>query len=104
MDTGLAVGTVVDAGLYTLTVLSPEPSGACNVHTSVASHFTDTTKDWGLTSLAMGSQVAGDLDHDGYPDLILFSGNQDQREVIPTSTGGSFTTKPTAAAGTRTSP
>ena len=31
-----------------------------------------------------------DLDHDGYPDLIVFSGNQDQREAIPTFWDGGF--------------
>ena len=35
-----------------------------------------------------------DLDHDGYADLIVLSGNQDQREVIPTSDGGVLHNEP----------
>ncbi len=86
-DAGLVPGTTVDAGLYTLTVLPPAKAGSCDAHAQRPSHFKDTTKAWGLAS-ASGNTYAADLDHDGYPDLILLSGNQDQREKIPKSHGG----------------
>ncbi len=82
-DTGPQPGTQVDEGLYTLTVLAPHHAAACDAHAEQPSQFTDATSDWGLGGLAMGAFYAADLDHDGYPDLIVLSGNQDERETIP---------------------
>ncbi len=87
---GLAPGTVVDAGLYSLTVLAQASAGTCDVHAEQPSQFTDQTAQWGLSGVAMDNVDAVDLDHDGYPDLIVFSGNQDQRELIPTFWDGGF--------------
>src|SRR5262245_23534720 len=77
--TGIPPGTVVDEGLYSLTVLAPQPSGQCDVHAEQPSAFSDATADWGLAGVAMGGFYAADLDHDGYPDLIVLSGNQNER-------------------------
>ncbi|MHB8417477.1 MAG: CRTAC1 family protein [Myxococcales bacterium] len=85
-----APGTVLDAGLYTVTVLAPASPGSCDVHDQQPVQFTDATAQWGLSGVAMTGVVAADLDHDGYPDLIVFSGAQDQREEIPTFWDGGF--------------
>ena len=89
-DGPLAAGTIVDAGLYTLTVLGQAMGGSCDPHAEQPSTFVDATDDWGLTGVAMDNVDTVDLDHDGYPDLIVFSGNADQREVIPSFWDGGF--------------
>jgi len=89
-DGPLAAGTIVDAGLYTLTVLGQAMGGNCDPHAEQPSTFVDATEDWGLAGVAMDNVDTVDLDHDGYPDLIVFSGNADQREVIPSFWDGGF--------------
>lgn len=59
---------------------------ACDAHESGAAHFTDKTVEWGLGG-AEGPidgvlLVAGDLDGDGYPDLIAHVPSPNTREVI----------------------
>ncbi|HEX7603443.1 MAG TPA: VCBS repeat-containing protein, partial [Polyangiaceae bacterium] len=83
---GLAPGTVVDEGNYKLTVLPPVTAGACDVHAEHPSHFTDATAKMGLSTVAMSGFYAADLDHDGYPDLVLLSGAQNKRETIGSPT------------------
>jgi len=81
-DGGLAAGTIVDAGRYTLTVLGPaSPDLSCNPHATAADaglQFTDVTSQWGIGAdggfPAQGTGIdAVDLDGDGYPDVIMFN-------------------------------
>jgi hypothetical protein len=81
-DAGPAPGTVIDEGNYTVTVLAPATAGACDVHAEQPSHFVDSTAQYGLSNVALGGFYAADLDHDGYPDLVLLSGAQDKRETV----------------------
>ncbi len=80
---------IVDAGFYTLTVLEPTPSGSCDVHATQPSQFVDATAQWGLSGVSMTTLHSVDLDHDGYPDLVLFS-DVNEREPIPTFYDGGF--------------
>ncbi len=68
--------------------------GSCDPHAEQPSTFVDATADWGLSGVAMNNVDTVDLDHDGYPDLIVFSGNADQREVIPSFWDGGFHNQP----------
>jgi enediyne biosynthesis protein E4 len=79
-------GTVVHETNYTLTVLAHASAGTCNVHAEQPSQFTDETAKWGLSNVAMNGFYSADLDHDGYPDLILLSGTQDERGTVGSST------------------
>jgi len=83
-------GTVIDAGLYQLTILAPaQPSGSCDVHAEQPSTFTDVTDAWGLGD--GGLMITGDilmtadLDSDGYPDIIISSANNLAQEPAPSS-------------------
>jgi hypothetical protein len=82
MDAGLAPGTVIDKGAYKLTVLAPAGSGTCDAHASSSSQFTDTTEEWGLSGVSLGGYYAGDLNRDGYPDMVMLSGAQSHRQKI----------------------
>jgi len=84
--TGPAPGTQVDEGNYTLTVLAPATAGACDVHAEQPSHFVDSTAQFGLTNVAMSGFSSVDLDHDGYPDLVLLSGAADKRGAVGSAT------------------
>jgi enediyne biosynthesis protein E4 len=58
---------------------------ACDVHaTSGLNHFTDRTDAWGLKdALVTGNRItAGDLDGDGYPDIIIHAIGSNARETI----------------------
>lgn len=56
---------------------------ACDVHASQApTHFTDASEAWGLAGVLGGSVTAGDLNGDGFPDLIVHHGHANQRELI----------------------
>ena len=79
---GPAPGTVVDEGNYTLTVLAPATAGACDAHAEQPSHFTDVTDAMGLSGVAMSGFYSVDLDHDGFPDLVLLSGTADERGLV----------------------
>src|SRR5512143_2688288 len=83
---GPTPGTVVDEGNYTLTVLAPVTAGTCDVHASAPSQFTDSTAALGLSGVAMSGFYSADLDHDGYPDLVLLSGAQDKRGTVGSAT------------------
>ena len=81
-DGGLAPGTILDAGRYTLTVLGTATADAtCDPHATAADaglQFTDVTSQWGIGAdggfPAQGTGIdAVDLDGDGYPDVILFN-------------------------------
>ncbi len=79
---GPTPGTVVDEGNYTLTVLAPVTAGTCDSHASAPSQFTDATAAFGLTNVALGGFYSVDLDHDGYPDVVLLSGAQNKRGTV----------------------
>src|SRR5688572_29111192 len=43
---------------------------SCDVHaTEGTASFTDTTEAWGLTGVAGGRVMSGDVNGDGFPDL-----------------------------------
>ena len=97
MDSG--VGTVIDAGRYTLTVLGPgTPDTTCDPHATPDGgiEFSNVTSDWGIAAdgglpLEATTLVAADLDGDGYPDLIAINGFNafpSGRETIPTVMNG----------------
>jgi len=79
--TGPQPGDVIDEGNYSLTVLAPATPATCDVHASSPSHFTDATAEFGLSNVALGGFYSADLDHDGYPDLVLVSGSQKRGTV-----------------------
>lgn len=54
----------------------------CDAHkTPGPSKFSDTTENWGLADVNGTRMSAGDLDHDGYPDLIVHSGVANTRQI-----------------------
>ncbi|HVK66303.1 MAG TPA: CRTAC1 family protein [Polyangium sp.] len=70
---------------------APEPpppapvAVACDVHaTKGAARFTDRSEAWGLSAAKIvGNRImSGDLNGDGYPDLILHAIGTNNREVI----------------------
>ncbi len=79
---GPAPGTVVEEGNYTLTVLAPATAGSCDVHAEQPAHFTDASAAMGLSGVAMSGFYSADLDHDGYPDLVLLSGAANKRGTV----------------------
>jgi len=99
-DGGLAAGTIVDAGRYTLTVLGPGTTvSSCDPHASAIDaglHFTNVTNQWGIAAdsglpLQGTGFISADLDEDGYPDLIAINGFNiwsSGRETIPTTVNG----------------
>lgn len=66
----------------------PEPppvAVACDVHATAAMpKFTDRSDAWGLTAQGVvGNRiVSGDINNDGYPDLIIHAIGSNNREVI----------------------
>lgn len=61
------------------------PVPACDVHaTKGVSRFTDRSDAWGLTTnKIVGNRiVSGDLDGDGYPDLIIHAIGGNNRETV----------------------
>lgn len=50
-----------------------------------ATAFIEGTDDWGLGDIVGVHYAAGDLDGDGYPDLIVTEGTLNQRDDYPTS-------------------
>ena len=94
----LTPGTVVDAGLYTLTVLASASAASCDVHAETPPTFTDTTARWGLASLGFTALYAADLDHDGYPDLVAMVGSGRETPAFGTAV---FTTSPMEASSRR---
>ncbi|HEY2365135.1 MAG TPA: VCBS repeat-containing protein, partial [Polyangiaceae bacterium] len=96
--TGPQAGTVVDEGNYTLTVLAPATPTACDVHASAPSTFTDASAAFGLSNVAMSSFYSADLDHDGYPDLVLLTGSQ-KRGTVGSATPDVLVLMNRAAAG-----
>ncbi len=50
-----------------------------------ATAFVETTDDWGLTDVTGVHYEAGDLDGDGYPDLLVTEGNTNVRDDYPTT-------------------
>ncbi|MFO0722200.1 MAG: CRTAC1 family protein [Myxococcota bacterium] len=85
---------IVDAGSYSLAVLPPSPTSSCSPHAAQAPQFVDNTGAWGLVGVDMSSFYAADLDLDGYPDLIVLSGAQNERERIPTQDEEGFHNMP----------
>jgi hypothetical protein len=79
--TGPQPGTIVDEGNYSLTVLAPATPTTCDVHASAPSHFTDSSAALGLSNVAMSGFYSADIDHDGYPDLVLLTGSQKRGTV-----------------------
>jgi hypothetical protein len=62
---------------------------ACDVHaTKAPATFTDKSEAWGLTAAGVvGNRiVSGDLNGDGYPDLIIHAIGSNNREVIGSET------------------
>ena len=63
-----------------------KPAPACDLNgtTGKGFHFTDRSDAWGLTSQKIvGNRiVSGDLDGDGYPDLIIHAIGTNNREVV----------------------
>lgn len=56
---------------------------ACNAHQSPGTaQFTDRTADWGLTGVNGTILTAGDLDGDGYPELIAHLNVSGKREIV----------------------
>ena len=80
------VGSVLDGGTYTLTVLGPAKAGSCELHAETAPTFTESNAQWGMTGAGFGGGTVADLDNDGYPDLVISIGGA--RETIPASSGG----------------
>lgn len=67
---------------------APNPAVACDVHaTKGPATFTDRSDAWGLTGAGIvGNRiVSGDLNGDGYPDLIIHAIGSNNREVIGAS-------------------
>lgn len=70
---------LVDSKLYPFGVRAPE---ACDPHAGATPRFTDETESWGLGA-ALGTRiVSGDLDGDGYADLVMNRGNLSVREIV----------------------
>ena len=68
-----------DPHVYPFGARAPEQ---CDPHAGAAPRFTDETAALGL-SAALGTRiVSGDLDGDGYPDLIMNRGNLSVRETV----------------------
>lgn len=60
---------------------SPVPGGQWGGTTA----YVETTDDWGLTDVTGVHYEAGDLDGDGYPDLLVTEGTTNTRDVWPDS-------------------
>lgn len=67
----------------------PDPSGAPETCTSAATDwgggtaFIEGTDTWGLSGVTGVHYAAGDLDGDGYPDLIVTEGTTNARDAYP---------------------
>lgn len=59
-----------------------KPAASCDPHAGGQPNFTDETAAWGLAD-ALGTRiVSGDVDGDGYADLLLNRGNPSTREKV----------------------
>lgn len=59
------------------------PPEVCDSHAIEATpSFTDTTEGWGLGGVAGGRVMSGDVNGDGYPDLIVHGFTANARETI----------------------
>jgi hypothetical protein len=61
---------------------------ACDVHATTApARFTDRSEAWGLGAAVVGNRiVSGDLNGDGFPDLLIHAIGSNNREVVGSGT------------------
>jgi hypothetical protein len=61
---------------------------SCDVHATTApARFTDRSEAWGLGAAVVGNRiVSGDLNGDGFPDLVIHAIGSNNREVVGSGT------------------